>query len=71
MALGAGLFAQARTPSPTTRNDKILIQGNAAGNQTVQTDAAGAARAEYSYNDRERGHHIIATWKLDARNFRF
>jgi imidazolonepropionase-like amidohydrolase len=66
MALGVGLFAQARTPPPTTRNDKIVIQGNAAGNQTVQTDAAGAARAEYSYNDRGRGDHIVATWKLDA-----
>jgi len=32
----------------------------------VQTDAAGAARAEYSYNDSGRGDHIIATWKLDA-----
>ena len=66
MALGVGLFAQARTPAATTRNDKILIQGNAAGTQTVQIDAAGAARAEYSYNDRGRGDHIIATWKLDA-----
>jgi hypothetical protein len=25
-----------------------------------------AARAEYSYNDRRCGDHIIATWKLDA-----
>jgi len=66
MALGVGLFAQARTPAATTRNDKILIQGNAAGNQTVQTGALGAARAEYSYNDRGRGDHIVATWKLDA-----
>ena len=24
------------------------------------------ARAEYSYNDRGRGDHITATWKLDA-----
>ena len=23
-------------------------------------------RAEYSYNDRGRGDHIVATWKLDA-----
>jgi imidazolonepropionase-like amidohydrolase len=52
--------------SAEQRNDKILIQGNAAGMQTVQTDAAGAARAEYSYNDRGRGDHITATWKLDA-----
>ena len=48
------------------RSDKILIQGNAAGTQTVQTDAAGVAHVEYSYNDRGRGDHIIAIWKLDA-----
>ena len=29
-------------------------------------EATGAVRAEYSYNDRGRGDHIIATWKLDA-----
>ena len=44
----------------------ILIQGNAAGTQTVQTDKAGLTQAEYSYNDRGRGDHITATWKLDA-----
>src|SRR5438034_11225058 len=48
------------------RSDKILIQGNAAGTQTVQTDAAGTAHVEYSYNDRGRGDHITATWKLDG-----
>jgi imidazolonepropionase-like amidohydrolase len=48
------------------RTDKIFIQGNPAGTQTVQTDASGAVRVEYSYNDRGRGDHIIATWKLDA-----
>src|SRR5215469_13769409 len=48
------------------RNDKILIQGNAAGTQTIQTDSAGVTRVEYSYNDRERGDHIIATWKVDS-----
>src|SRR5438034_8557777 len=48
------------------RSDKILIQGNAAGTQTVQTDAAGVAHVEYSYSDRGRGDHITATWKLDT-----
>lgn len=48
------------------RTDKILIQGNPAGTQIVQTDPGGATRVEYSYNDRGRGDHIVATWKLDA-----
>jgi imidazolonepropionase-like amidohydrolase len=48
------------------RTDKILIQGNPAGTQTVQIEPGGAVRVEYSYNDRGRGDHIIATWKLDA-----
>src|SRR5262245_26598867 len=48
------------------RSDKILIQGNPAGTQTISTDNAGLTRVEYSYNDRGRGDHIIATWKLDA-----
>src|SRR5262249_3157136 len=48
------------------RTDKILIQGNPAGTQTINADNAGLTRVEYSYNDRGRGDHIIATWKLDA-----
>ena len=48
------------------RTDKIFIQGNPAGTQTVQTESSGAMRAEYSYNDRGRGDHIIATWKIDG-----
>ena len=48
------------------RTDKILIQGNPAGTQTVRIEPGGTIRAEYSYNDRGRGDHIIATWKLDA-----
>ena len=52
--------------SAEQRSDTILIQGNSAGSQTVQTDKAGVTRVEYSYNDRGRGDHIIATWKLDA-----
>src|SRR5438445_5825702 len=48
------------------RTDKIFIQGNPAGTQTVEHQADGAVRAEYSYNDRGRGDHIIATWELDG-----
>ena len=48
------------------RTDKIFIQGNPAGMQTVERQADGAMRAEYSYNDRGRGDHITATWKLDG-----
>ncbi|HEY1874304.1 MAG TPA: amidohydrolase family protein [Steroidobacteraceae bacterium] len=47
------------------REDQILMLGNPAGAQTV-TEQSGATRAEYSYNDRGRGDHIIATWRLDA-----
>ena len=48
------------------REDQVLIMGNSAGSQTVITESDAAARAEFSYNDRGRGDHIIATWKLDA-----
>ena|SRR5436305_14485073 len=51
--------------SAEQRSDTILIQGNPAGTQTLQTDKAGTTRVEYSYNDRGRGDHITATWKLD------
>ncbi|HEX8783998.1 MAG TPA: hypothetical protein VF764_11535, partial [Steroidobacteraceae bacterium] len=47
------------------REDQILIQSIPAGAQTIANDA-GATRAEYSFNDRGRGDHIVATWTLDA-----
>src|SRR5256885_15242751 len=52
--------------SAAERTDKILIQGNPAGSQTVKEEAGGMVRVEYSYNDRGRGDHIVATWKVDA-----
>ena len=58
----AGLAQASAAP----RTDQIFIQGNPAGTQTVQTESSGAARAEYSYNDRGRGDHITATWKVNA-----
>ena len=48
------------------RTDKIFLQGNLAGTQTVEPQPDGSTRAEYSYNDRGRGDHIIATWKVNA-----
>ena len=52
--------------SAAPRTDKIFLSGLPAGTQTVRQEPGGAVRAEYSYNDRGRGDHIIATWKLDA-----
>jgi imidazolonepropionase-like amidohydrolase len=60
------LAAIGQASAAEQRTDKIFIQGNPAGTQSVQTESSGAVRAEYSYNDRGRGDHIIATWKLDA-----
>ena len=54
------------TLAAAPRTDQILILGNPAGSQTVSTQAGGTTRAEYSFNDRGRGDHIIATWTLDA-----
>ncbi|MGN6517900.1 MAG: hypothetical protein ACTHK2_00565 [Dokdonella sp.] len=58
LAVGAAHAAAA------TRTDTITIQGNAAGTQTVAT-TGGRMHAEYSYNDRGRGDHIVAEWTLD------
>lgn len=53
--------------APSVRNDTVLMQGNRVGSQTVATQQDGTARAEYSYNDRDHGDHIMAAWTLDAR----
>jgi imidazolonepropionase-like amidohydrolase len=52
--------------APASREDQILILGNVSGSQAVTAQQDGTTRAEYSYNDRGRGEHIVATWKLDA-----
>jgi imidazolonepropionase-like amidohydrolase len=62
----AAMFAALTQSLGAARTDKILIQGNPAGTQTVQTDSGGAVHVEYSYNDRGRGDRIIATWKVDG-----
>jgi hypothetical protein len=45
------------------REDQVILLGNVAGKQTVSADGNSA---EYSYNDRGRGDHITASWKIDA-----
>jgi imidazolonepropionase-like amidohydrolase len=52
--------------SAAQRTDKIFLQSNLAGTQTVQIESTGGAHAEYSYNDRGRGDHITASWKVNA-----
>jgi Amidohydrolase family len=62
LALALAEIGQA---SAAQRTDKIFIQANPAGTQTVQIESTGSVRAEYSYNDRGRGDHIVATWKIN------
>ncbi|PYK11909.1 MAG: hypothetical protein DME65_05760 [Verrucomicrobia bacterium] len=60
-------FAQSfHYASSGKRTDKIFIQGNPAGTQAISTQPDGTVGAEYSYNDRGRGDHITASWKLDS-----
>ncbi|HET9329422.1 MAG TPA: hypothetical protein VFO23_02765, partial [Steroidobacteraceae bacterium] len=58
-------LAAARGAGAAAHQDQIRIMGNPAGSQTVAV-SGGVTRAEFSFNDRGRGDHIIATWKLDA-----
>ncbi|MFL6589877.1 MAG: amidohydrolase family protein [Chthoniobacterales bacterium] len=60
------ILAGLRLATAADRTDKIFLQGNLAGTQTVKEEPGGAVRVDYSYNDRGRGDHIIASWKLDA-----
>ena len=60
-----GMACAAAAPAAGVHQDEIRIMGNPAGTQTIST-RDGATRAEFSYNDRGRGDHIVATWKLDA-----
>jgi len=55
----------ATAPAEGVHRDEIRIMGNAAGSQAVTTHG-DTVRAEFSFNDRGRGDHIVATWKLDA-----
>ena len=60
----AGMWVSAAAGA-ATRTDQILILGNVAGSQTV-TDTGALTHAQFSFNDRGRGDHIVASWTLDA-----
>ena len=60
------VFPLAASAATGKRDDQILILGKLAGSQTVIVKGADAASAEFSFNDRGRGDHIVASWKLDA-----
>jgi imidazolonepropionase-like amidohydrolase len=64
--LAAAAAASAAAPAATERQDEIVMLGNFAGAQKVSTGRDGVTQAEFSFNDRGRGDHITATWKLDA-----
>lgn len=65
--LTAGLAAVTiQQSSAEPRTDKVLLLGNLAGSQILEVDSTEAVRCEYSFNDRGRGDHIVATWKLNA-----
>ncbi|HEY1583653.1 MAG TPA: hypothetical protein VGF73_11205, partial [Chthoniobacterales bacterium] len=62
---GILVFLVAADLSAAPLVDTVLIQGNEAGSQALQTGPDGEVHAEYAYNDRGRGDHITATWKLN------
>ena len=66
VALVLTLATTVAAAAPARRDDQILMQDIVAGSQTVTGTGTDSVHAEYSYNDRGRGDHIIATWKLDA-----
>jgi imidazolonepropionase-like amidohydrolase len=45
--------------------DTVLMQGSQAGWQAVEQLPGGLVRAEYTYNDRSHGDHIVVSWSLD------
>ncbi|HET6782596.1 MAG TPA: amidohydrolase family protein [Pseudoxanthomonas sp.] len=52
--------------APAKREQIVLLQGKAAGQQSVETASNGSTRVEYQYSDRGRGDHLKAQWTLDA-----
>jgi hypothetical protein len=55
----AAIFSLSQSQA-SERVDKVLMQGNPAGSQTLRSESADSTQAEYSLNDRGRGDHIIA-----------
>src|SRR3954451_8689462 len=51
---------------PAVRSDAVISADKNVGKQTVEVRGDGSVKAEYFYNDRDHGDHIVATWSLDA-----
>ncbi len=66
LAAAAPAVTLAAPAAGVARQDEILMLGTLAGAQSARTGSDGVTHAEYSFNDRGRGDHIVATWKLDA-----
>lgn len=54
------------SPSPALRSDPVISAGKQVGKQTVETGRDGRVKAEYFYNDRDHGDHVVAAWSLNA-----
>ncbi|KRD75596.1 amidohydrolase family protein [Lysobacter sp. Root983] len=48
------------------REQVVLMQGNVAGKQVVETAADGSVKVEYHFTDRGRGDRSKTRWKLNA-----
>ena len=66
LCLLAASVVSAAAPPASERLDEVVMLGNLAGEQKVRTGSDGVTRSEFSFNDRGRGPHLTATWKLDA-----
>lgn len=64
--LAAATAARVAFADGSARHDEIVMLGNLAGEQSVSTGSDGITHAEYSFNDRGRGDHIVATWRVDT-----
>ena len=65
ITVGCASFAINAAAAASPRVDQVLMQGNPCGRQTVES-AGGRGSSDYFFNDRGRGPHIIARWKLDG-----
>ncbi len=66
LAIVLSLMAGAASADSNRVEYRVQIHGVASGAQTVYTDSSRVAHADYSYADRGRGDHVVASWTLDA-----
>ena len=61
------IFVLRAVAAQAPREDQVLILDKPAGTQSISRASDATVRAEFSFNDRGRGDHIVASWKLDAQ----